>query len=186
MSLVAVVGSRSLPLSWRSRVSAVVSCLLARGHSVSSGGAVGADLFALRALVLAGPSACSGSVVFLPGQVTQVPSTVRRWLASFLRQGGRVVPGPARPGARRRQFVSALFARSRRLVVSSSAVVAFVSGPSRGTWFTCSFAASRGLPVVVFPLEGPSALQPLGNGRWVPVQAAGCWSGAFRWEVYPP
>ncbi|MBW2000018.1 MAG: DNA-processing protein DprA [Deltaproteobacteria bacterium] len=49
MSLVAVVGSRSLPLSWRPRVSAVVSSLLNRGFSVVSGGALGADLFALRA-----------------------------------------------------------------------------------------------------------------------------------------
>ena len=200
MSYIAVVGSRSLPLSWRSRVSAVVSSLLARGLFVGSGGALGADLFALRALVLSGASACSGSVVFLPGRLEQAPRSCRSWLASFRRLGGRVVPGPARPGARRREFVSALFARTRRLVRGSRGVVAFVCGPSRGTWFTCSFAASLGLPVVVFPacaparrsggessagrpVQGPSSLQPLGPGRWVPLR---CWSGAFRWVPGTP
>ena len=52
MSCIAVVGSRSLPSSWSSRVDSVVACLLARGRFVGSGGAVGADLFALRSLVL--------------------------------------------------------------------------------------------------------------------------------------
>ncbi|MBW1928866.1 MAG: DNA-processing protein DprA [Deltaproteobacteria bacterium] len=178
MSYVAVVGSRSLPLSWRSRVSAVVSSLLARGLSVGSGGALGADLFALRAVVLSGASACSGSVVFLPGPVESSPRSCRSWLASFRRLGGRVVPGPACPGARRREFVSALFARSRRLVRGSRGVVAFVSGRSAGSWFTCQFAASLGLPVVVFPVEGPGALRSLGSGGWVRLR---CWSGAFRW-----
>ena len=64
MSYIAVVGSRSLPSSWAPRVAAVVSSLLSRGHFVGSGGALGADLFALRALVSQGRSACSGSVVF--------------------------------------------------------------------------------------------------------------------------
>lgn len=86
--------------------------------------------------------------------------------------------GPARPGAFRREFVSALFARSRRLVRGSQGVVAFVFGRSAGSWFTCQFAACLGLPVVVFPVEGPGALRSLGSGRWVPLR---CWAGAFRW-----
>ena len=178
MSYIAVVGSRSLPSSWSSRVDSVVACLLARGRFVGSGGAVGADLLALRSLVSRGRSACSGSVVFLPGGLGSAPSSCGSSLLRFVRLGGRVVVGPAAPRASRREFVSALFARSRSLVAGSAGVVAFVSGPSAGSWFTVSCAASLGLPVVVFPVEGPRSLRSLGPGRWVPLR---CWAGAFRW-----
>ncbi|MBW1967858.1 MAG: hypothetical protein JRI48_10915 [Deltaproteobacteria bacterium] len=39
----------------------------------------------------------------------------------------------------------------KKLVVLPPPLPAFVSGRSAGSWFTCSFAASLGLPVVVFP-----------------------------------
>jgi len=178
MSYVAVVGSRCLPPSWAPRVSLVVSSLLARGHFIGSGGALGADLFALRALVSRGRSACEGSVVFLPGDISLAPSACRRWLSRFVSLGGRVVRGSARPGCSRSQFVSALFARSRRLVSSSSGVVAFVSGRSRGSGYTVRFGCLRVLPVVVFPVEGLSSLPSLGSGRWVPLNS---WPGSFRW-----
>jgi len=116
---------------------------------------------------------------FFLAALSRSPRLVVPGLLRSVGWGGRVVPGPARPGARRREFVS---------------------GPSRGTWFTCSFAASLGLPVVVFPacaparrsggessagrpVQGPSSLQPLGPGRWVPLR---CWSGAFRWVPGTP
>jgi len=178
MSYVAVVGSRALPASWASRVDSVVASLLARGCFVGSGGALGADLFALQAVVRRGRSACAGSVVFLPSQVSCAPSACRPWLRRFAQLGGRVVTGPAPVGASRRQFVSALFARSRRLVSGSAGVVAFVTGRSSGSWFTIQCAASQGLPVVVFPVEGPRALRSLGHGRWVRLRS---WQGAYRW-----
>jgi predicted Rossmann fold nucleotide-binding protein DprA/Smf involved in DNA uptake len=175
--LFAVVGSRSLPPSWAGRVSRVVSSLLARGCRVGSGGALGADLFALQALVRSGRSACTGSRVFLPASLAQAPAASRKALLKFQAAGGEVVSGPATQSGRR-EFISALFARSRSLVSASSGVVAFVSGRSAGTWFTVREAARRGLPVVVFPVEGARHLQSLGCGTWVPVQA---WPGAFRW-----
>jgi predicted Rossmann fold nucleotide-binding protein DprA/Smf involved in DNA uptake len=177
-SYVAVVGSRSLPASWSSRVDSVVDSLLARDRFVGSGGALGADLFALRSLVCRGRSACSGSVVFLPGELGSAPSACVPWLSRFASLGGRVVVGPAPAPAARPDFVSALFARSRSLVSSSSGVVAFVSGPSAGSWFSVECAAGLGLPAVVFPVEGPRALRSLGAGRWVRLR---CWAGAFRW-----
>ena len=179
-SIIAVVGSRSLPLSWRSRVESVVSSLIVRGHSVGSGGALGADLFALRSIVLAGASACSGSVVFLPGQPEATAQACHHWLSAFRHLGGEVVPGPARLGAGRHEFVSALFARSQQLVRHSQGVVAFISGRSAGSWFTCQFAVSLGVPVVVYPVEGIGGLRSLGSGRWVSVRS---WAGAYRWEV---
>lgn len=178
MSYVAVVGSRALPSSWASRVDSVVGCLLSRGRFIGSGGALGADLFALRSLVGRGRSACSGSVVFLPGELQSAPSACVPWLSRFARLGGRVVVGPAPSGASREDFVSALFARSRSLVSGSAGVVAFVSGRSAGTWFSVGCAAELGLPVVVFPVEGPSALRSLGGGHWVRLRR---WEGAYRW-----
>ena len=70
---VAVVGARSLPASWAGRVVAVVRCLVGRGLGIGSGGALGADLFALGALVRAGRAACASSVIYLPGDASRVP-----------------------------------------------------------------------------------------------------------------
>jgi predicted Rossmann fold nucleotide-binding protein DprA/Smf involved in DNA uptake len=178
MSYIAVVGSRSLAGSWASRVHEVVGSLLARGHFVGSGGALGADLFALRSLVQRGRSACCGSVVFLPGALGSAPASSVPFLSRFVHLGGRVVVGSAPARASRNEFVSALFARSRALVSGSAGVVAFVSGRSSGSWFTVSCAVERGLPVVVFPAEGSGSLRMLGAGRWVRLR---CWPGAFRW-----
>ncbi len=174
--LVAVVGSRALPVSWAGRVSEVVQDLVRHGRSVGSGGALGADLFALQALLQLG--AVKGARVFLPGSVASA-----RLLQSFLEQGGKVVTGSAVPGCSRRDYVAALFARSQALVQASVGVVAFISGRSSGSWFTCQAAARLGRPVVVFPVEGPGALQSLGCGSWKPVR---CWPGSWRWVPSVP
>jgi len=179
MSYVAVVGSRCLPSAWSCRVDTVVASLLSRGRFVGSGGAVGADLYALQSVVRRGVSACSGSVVFLPGRIDSASYHCAPVLSRFVGFGGSVVPGSAPAHASRQAFVSALFARSRALVAGSAGVVAFVSGLSSGTWFTVSCAVEAGLPVVVWPELGAPALRSLGAGRWVPVRS---WSGAFRWE----
>ena len=51
---VAVVGARALPKSWASQVGAVVGHFLERGWGIGSGGARGADQFALEAVLAAG------------------------------------------------------------------------------------------------------------------------------------
>jgi predicted Rossmann fold nucleotide-binding protein DprA/Smf involved in DNA uptake len=182
MSYVALIGSRSLPRSSASQVDFIVGSLLARGRFVGSGGALGADLFALQALVRRGRAACFGSVVMLPGGLSSAPSQSRSLLVHFVRRGGRVVVGPAPSHASRREFVAALFGRSSALVEGSVGVVGFVTGRSAGSWFTIRCAAERGLPVVVFPVEGHRGLRQLGGGRWVSVR---CWAGAFRWVSGP-
>lgn len=174
--LVAVVGSRALPASWAGRVSQVVSSLVARGCSVGSGGALGADLFALQAVLRLG--AVKGAQVFLPGSVSQAPAATFHLLQSFLARGGEVATGSAVPGCSRRDYVAALFSRSQALVWASVGVVAFVVGQSPGTWFTCQSAARFGRSVVVFPVEGPRALRSLGCGSWQPLP---CWPGSWRW-----
>jgi predicted Rossmann fold nucleotide-binding protein DprA/Smf involved in DNA uptake len=184
MKLVAVVGSRRLPVSWAGQVSQVVKDLVRRGNRIGSGGALGADLFALQALVRLGREACDGSRVFLPGSVMQASSSCRELLLRFEAAGGSIVPGTvAGQATTRSAYIGALFSRSVELVKASSGVVAFVSGDSKGTWFTCEQAARLGKQVVVFSADGPRTLHSLGCGRWVPVHS---WEVAWRWEFSVP
>ena len=184
MKLVAVVGSRDLPVVWAGKVSQVVGDLVRRGCRIGSGGALGADLFALQAAVRLGREACEGSRVFLPGSVLDAPVSCRTPLLQFEAFGGRIVPGQVSGAASERsEFIEALFARTVELVRASSGVVAFVSGPSKGTWYTCEQAARQGKQVVLFSAGGPKAIHSLGCGRWVPLQS---WDGAWRWETSVP
>lgn len=68
---VAVVGARVLPEAWASRVAEVVRFFVGRGWGIGSGGARGADEYALRALLAAGRAACARSVVFLLGSLAE-------------------------------------------------------------------------------------------------------------------
>src|SRR5439155_18055776 len=168
--VVAVVGSRQLPSSFASDVRSVVGFFVERGWGIGSGGARGADTFALQAVVAAGPEACRRSLVCLPGRSTS--ALVR----SFAREGGRFVPGS---GA----GVAALFARSRRLVQASAGVVAFLWGPSRGSVFTVRQAVRAGKPAAVVLAGGGAVLPAFTGGRW---QA--CTFGnvaGFRWVRAP-
>ncbi len=63
----AVVGARVLPEAAAPQVAAVVRFFLSRGWGIGSGGARGADAFALHTVLRAGSAACARSVVFLPG-----------------------------------------------------------------------------------------------------------------------
>src|SRR5437867_2334359 len=166
---VAVVGSRELPEASALQVTEVVRFFLARGWGVGSGGARGADQFALEAVVAAGGEACRSSVVFLPGAHSAAPG---RALGAFAARGGRVVPGS---GAGR----AALLGRSRRLAQASSGVVAFLWGPSRGSVFTVREAIRSGKPAAVVLAGGGAALPSFTGGRWAPCAFGGV--EAFRW-----
>ena len=90
--LVGVVGSRSLPASFATLVSSLVSLLLDNGFGVASGGALGADALALAALL--GHGGAPRSVLFSAWpSVSGFPLAVRPQLASFLSAGGQVVWG---------------------------------------------------------------------------------------------
>lgn len=155
--LVGMVGSRSLPSSFAPLVSSVVSFFLARSFRVASGGALGADSFALSALLQQGASS-RGVVLSAWSSASGFPASVRPQVARFLASGGQVVWGSASAGAPRQQVVSALLGRNRRLVSSCSVLVAFLFGPSRGSLFTVRQAVSRGVPVVVFLCGGGASL----------------------------
>ena len=157
--LVGVVGSRSLPASFAPLVSSLVSFLLDQGFGVASGGALGADSFALSALLGQGASSCGVLFSAWPS-VSGFPVLVRPQVSRFLASGGRVVWGSVSSGSSRQAVCSALFARSRALVSSSCLLVAFLHGPSRGTLFTLRQAVRRGVPVVVFLCGGGASLPP--------------------------
>jgi len=82
---VAVVGARVLPEQVAPQVADVVGFFLSRGWGIGSGGARGADAFALQAVLAAGPAACARSVVFLPGVLGGAPIGA---LGSFAERGG--------------------------------------------------------------------------------------------------
>lgn len=166
---VAVVGVRVLPETAAPQVADAVHFFLSRGWGIGSGGARGADHYALSAVLAAGPSACARSAVFLPGALPQRSHT----LHAFVARGGRVVPGA---GAGR----LALLARSRRLARESAGVVAFLWGPSRGSVFTVREAVRAGKPAAVVLAGGGAVLPAFTGGRWAP-----CHFGAvegFRWQ----
>jgi hypothetical protein len=166
---VAVVGSRELPPAWAAQVSQVVRFLLERGWGIGSGGARGADQFALEAVVAAGATACARSVVFLPGAHSAAPGGA---LGAFVGRGGRVVPGS---GAGR----AALLGRSRRLAQASAGVVAFRWGPSRGSVITVREAIRSSKPAGVVFAGGGAALPAFSGGAWAPCSLGGV--AAFRW-----
>ncbi len=158
-SIVGIVGSRSLPVSFAPLVSQVVASYLARGFRVVSGGALGADFFALSALLQQG--VCSWGVIYSAWQsASGFPVSVRPHISRFLSSGGQVVWGSATPGDSRHLVISALLARNRRLVSSSSVLVAFLYGRSRGSLYTVRQAVGRGIPVVIFLCGGGACLPP--------------------------
>lgn len=178
---VAVVGSRSLPGSWASRVGVVVSYLLGRGWGVGSGGASGADFFALSAVVSAGASACSRSVVCSAwSSLASFRGSCLSVLSSFLSLGGSVVWGPVPSSCPRSVALRALFGRSRSLVRGSAGVVAFLWGRSAGSLSSVRLAVRWGLPCVVFVCGGGASLPSLPGGRWVRL-SSGVFAGSYRW-----
>ena len=176
---VGVIGSRSLPVSYRAQVHSVVSFLVSRGYLIHSGGAVGADQFALAAVLSLG--ACSQAVLFSAwSAVSGFPRAVQPSVHRLIAYGGQVVWGVVSPRASGRGVVIAgLLARNCRLVGASVGVVAFLHGSSRGSRRTISEAIRRGRRVVVFLCGGGASLPATGGGRWVQLGGSSPFSGAY-------
>jgi predicted Rossmann fold nucleotide-binding protein DprA/Smf involved in DNA uptake len=155
--IVSVIGSRSLPAFYSPLVSSVVFSFLARGYLIASGGAVGADSFALSAVLQQGVE--SRGVIYSAWQsASGFPTSVRPDVERFIASGGRVVWGSGSVGVPRQQVVSALLGRNRRLVSASSVLVAFLHGESRGSLYTVRQAVARGIPVIAYICGGGSSL----------------------------
>ena len=185
-----VLGNRNLPASWFPFVSRVVASSVRSGLGVASGGARGADLFALRALLSASASlpASARSRVLSSSLLAAAwcsfagfPASVRPVASQASRLGVPIAWGSASPGCPRGVAVSALFARTRRLAVSGRLVgaVAFVGASvGRGTFFSLNLCARR-VPVFVVCSRSCALPSLLGGGVWVRASIAGV--PAWRW-----
>lgn len=188
MPVVAVAGSRSLSSAFAPLVGSVVRSVVSSGRSVSVGCCVGADAFALSALVplvrascfpaprpvcfaafgSGGVGSCSLSAVSAVSAFAAAGGSVAWWAG-----GGSSVALPVRLSARTNAVVAS---------ASVSAVVFFSSPASVGSLLACRLACGRGLPVFAFPCGFSGALLPsLGAGSWVAVGGSGVWSSGFRW-----
>jgi hypothetical protein len=176
--VVALAGSRALPLGGASVVGYVVQSLRSSGCSLVVGCCTGADEVVLRTVPPAsiqvmcafgpgGRGSCQRSAVSAIDNHFQSYGSVTWWAG-----GGPLVPLRVRLARRTKAVVSA----------ATAGLVVFPTSPSaRGSWLAARLAVGRGLPVVVFPLFfSPSLLPPLGNGKWVRA-GSGMWSLGWRW-----
>ena len=144
---VGVIGSRQLPACYKEKVKQIVEQLLKEGYDIASGGATGADNYALEALLEL--SAAPRGIIFSPWQeIDQFPIAVRENVKRFIAQGGQVARGDTPRYAARQTVVTALLARNRRLIAHVVGLVAFPYGEARGTFFTVQNA--KDIPVRIF------------------------------------
>jgi predicted Rossmann fold nucleotide-binding protein DprA/Smf involved in DNA uptake len=176
---IGLVGARALPASFQGQVSAIVSYLLSRGYRIHSGGALGADQFALQSVISQG--SCSQAVIYSAWQsVAGFPRQVQPSVEHLVSHGGSVVWGVVATRSARQAVSVGLLARNLKLVKASYGIVAFLYGESRGTLSTVRRAISHGRRVVVFLCGGGSSLPAPGGGRWVPLHCSvSCWQGGY-------
>ena len=176
---VGIVGSRTLPESYRDHIKEVVRYLFEQGYHIHSGGAVGADQFALEAVISL--DICYQSVIFSPWvAVGGFPRSVRPSIHDFISYGGRMDWGHISPKASGRGVIIAgLLARNIRLVKASSGIVAFLHGKSSGTKRTISEATRSGKRVVVFLCGDGASLPSVKDGSWIPIGGSSAFAGAY-------
>jgi len=155
--LVAIIGSRMLPIVYKEKMREVIKQLLEKGYDIASGGALGADEYALESLLELGAakrgvtfSAWTGFVGF--------PFSVQPQIREFAKQGGRIIWGTARPHSPRPEIVAGLLGRNRKLVESCCALIAYPFGESRGTMYTIKRAEEKGIPVKILTKRGDNLL----------------------------
>jgi hypothetical protein len=166
-----------LPDSFREQVSAVVRYLVDRDYQIHTGGAMGADQFALETVISLG--SYDRAVLFSAwSSIEGFPRSVQRHVDYFVSHQGRVDWGFVKPGSSRGIAVAGLLARNQRLVSASSGIVAFMFGASSGTCRTVLEAIRQRLRVVVFLCGGGAVLPELRSGSWVQLRC-GIWEGSF-------
>ena len=177
--VVAVAGSRALPVGGAALVVEAARVLAGSGCSLVVGCCRGADVAVVSAVPVASVRVlCAfGSAGEGAGPASAVGSVL-----AFAASGGSVAWWA---GGRASVPLFARLARRTRAVVSSasSGLLLFPSSPvSRGSWLAAELAVARGLPVVVVPLGFSSSLLPsLGDGQWARANASGVFGGAWCW-----
>ena len=180
---IGVVGSRSVPPKCGAVIGGVVDYLIERGFPpkgdkhIASGGAVGADHYALTRL-LERERADRGVIFSAWDNLRAFPAKVRPHLRHFQTEGGAIVWGTSSGAGHTGMIKLALLHRNVRLVDATEGIVAFMAPNSRGTFFTLKRAIEQRKKIVVFPigcdLPGFKVLQ------WRPIKCGGIWDGAFK------
>ena len=125
--LIGIIGSRTLPEEYRGKVREMVKYLLGKGYGIASGGAVGADAYALDALLELGQA--HRGVIFSPWKhIIQFPDTVQPKIQKFLSEGGKVEWGHVELAAGRNAVVAGLLHRNIRLTKAVYGLVAYLHG----------------------------------------------------------
>jgi hypothetical protein len=175
---IGVIGARALPREYQPQVAAVVQRLIERGYDIFSGGALGADQFALEAI--AGADAFRQSVIFSAwASVSGFPVSVRDSIHRYIAYGGMVEWGEIMPGAVRGLVVAGLLERNARLVRASAGLVAFLYGESSGTRHTIAEALRLGRRVIIFLCGGGAELPIVSSGHWVRLGGRSPFAGAY-------
>ncbi len=178
---IGIVGARALPDSFRVRVSDIVRYLLARDYHIHSGGALGADLYVLQALIEQ-RAIDRGLILSAWSSVDGFPREVLRYVEHYVSHRGRVSWGIVPTRASRGLAIAGLLARNQRLVRSSVGIIAFLYGDSTGTIRTIREAIRLDRRVVVFVCGGEARLPEVGPGRWVEMSCSSPWGGAFLYK----
>lgn len=175
---IGIIGSRELPESFRTQISGIVQSMVLRGYAIHSGGALGADSFALDAVIAS--DSCSQAIVFSPWvSVLSFPRSVQASIHRLIAYGGRVDWGCVSAGSSRGLVIAGLLERNSRLVRASSGIVAFLYGESRGTRRTIAEAIRLGRRVIVFVCGGGATLPRQHGGSWVQLGGHSPLSGGY-------
>jgi hypothetical protein len=179
---IGIVGARALPDSFRGQVSDIVRYLLERDYHIHTGGALGADMYVLQALIEQ-RAIDRGLILSAWSSIDGFPRDVLRYVDYYVSHRGRVSWGIVPARSSRALAVAGLLARNQRLVRSSVGIVAFLYGESTGTIRTIREAIRLDRRVVVFVCGGEAVL-PEVSGRWVPLRCSvSCWGGAYLYKA---
>jgi hypothetical protein len=176
------VTARIFALEFQGQVSDVVRYLLEMGYNIYSGGAFGADMYALETVL--GYGAYSRAVIFSAwSSVVGFPRIIQPLIERYKQHSGKISWGLVQPYDGRQQVVRGLLSRNRRLVSSVVGLVAFLYGESRGTTSTVLEAIKRDIKAVVFDCGGGSILPDISGGKWHRLRCSGCFCGAYSWRL---
>ena len=179
---IGIVGARALPDSFRGQVSDIVRYLLERDYHIHTGGALGADMYVLQALIEQ-RAIDRGLILSAWASVEGFPREVQRYVDYYVSHRGRVSWGIVPQRASRGLAVAGLLARNQRLVRSSVGIVAFLYGDSTGTIRTIREAIRLERRVVVFVCGGGAVL-PEVSGQWIPLHCSvPCWGGGYLYRA---
>lgn len=178
---IGIIGARALPNEYKSQVSEVVKYLVDKGYQIHTGGALGADLFALEALISLGAS-LQGSLFSAWSSLEGFPREVQKYVEHFSSHKGKVFWGLVPPHSSRYLVVAGLLSRNQRLVNASSGIVAFLYGESKGSKNTIRKAIKRGLKIVVFLCGDNAKLPEVSSGQWVQLKCCAPWAGAYLYK----